>query len=114
MRLSRINFKYEKDNLQMKSHMMATLSNEYDSVIVKFRGDLSETPLAKLRKEVVLQFKTLVNAGGTTILESVLNTNSTFKGICRNCGKIGLRRMSAGQPRTNLHMEPRRVPVLPK
>jgi hypothetical protein len=51
MRLSRINLKYEKDDLQMKSHMMMAMSNDYDSVIVKFQGDVSKMPLAKLRKE---------------------------------------------------------------
>jgi sulfite reductase alpha subunit-like flavoprotein len=60
MRLRRINLKYEKDELQMKSHMMTAMSKDYDSVIVKFRGDLNETSLVKLRKEVVLQFRTLV------------------------------------------------------
>ncbi len=88
-RLSRINLKNEKHDPQMKSHMMTAMLNDYDSVIVKFRGNHSKTPLAKLRKEVVLQFKTLVKAGGTTILELVLNASSTFNGICRNRGKIG-------------------------
>ncbi|KAI2509464.1 hypothetical protein MHU86_4965 [Fragilaria crotonensis] len=47
MRLARISLKYEKDDLQMKSHMMTAMSKDYESVIVKFRGDLSNTPLAK-------------------------------------------------------------------
>lgn len=96
MRLRRINLKYEKDELQMKSHMMTAMSNDYDSVIVKFRGELNETPLAKLRKEVVLQYKTLMKASGSkTSSESVLSANVSkhpykkFKGNCRNCGKIG-------------------------
>jgi Zinc knuckle len=89
MRLARINLKYEKDDLQMKSHMMTAMSKDYDSVIVKFRGDLSDTPLAKLRKEVVLQFKTLVKDGSGRGSESVLSSSTTFKGTCRNCGKIG-------------------------
>ncbi|KAI2499592.1 hypothetical protein MHU86_14887 [Fragilaria crotonensis] len=89
MRLARINLKYEKDDLQMKSRMMKAMSTDYDSVIVKFRGDLSDTPLAKLRKEVVLQFKTLVKDGRGRGSESVLSSSNTFKGTCRNCGKIG-------------------------
>ena len=95
MRLARINLKYEKDELQMKSHMMTSMSNDYQSVIVKFRGDLNETSLAKLRKEVVLQFKTLVKGGGGTGSESVLNAGMSkhpykkLKGTSRNCGKIG-------------------------
>ena len=96
MRLARINLKYEKDDLQMKSHMMTAMSKDYDSVIVKFRGDLSDTPLAKLRKEVVLQFKALIKGGGGgTGSESALSANmlkhpyKKFKGTCRNCGKIG-------------------------
>jgi Zinc knuckle len=89
MRLARINLKYEKDNLQIKSHMMTAMSKDYDSVIVKFRGDLSDTPLAKLHKEVVLQFKALVKDGGGMGSESVLSASNTFKGTCRNCGKTG-------------------------
>ena len=96
MRLPRINLKYKKDELQMKSHMMSAMSNDYESVIVKFRGDLNDTTLVKLRKEVVLQYKSLIKAsGGKTTSESVLAapTSKTpwkkFKGTCRNCGKIG-------------------------
>ncbi len=74
MRLARINLKYEKDDLQMKSHMMTSMSDDYQSVIIKFRGDLNETSLAKLRKEVVLQFKALIKGGGGgTGSESVLS-----------------------------------------
>ena len=57
MRLARINLKYQKDELQMKSHMMTAMSNDYEIIIVKFRGDLNNTTLVKLRKEVVLQDK---------------------------------------------------------
>jgi hypothetical protein len=76
MRLARINLKYEKDNLQMKSHMMTSLSDDYQSIIIKFRGDLNETSLAKIRKEVVLQFKALIKGGGGgTGSESMLSAN---------------------------------------
>ena len=61
MRLARINLKYEKDNLQMKSHMMTTMSNDCQSVMIKFRGGLNEMLFAKLRKRVVLQFKVAVD-----------------------------------------------------
>ena len=80
----------------MKSHMMTAMSNDYESVIVKFRGDLNDTTLVKLRKEVVLQDKSLIKtSGGKTTSESVLaaSTSKTpwkkFKGTCRNCSKIG-------------------------
>ena len=96
MRLARINLKYQKDKLQMKSHMMTAMSNDYESVIVKFRrGDLNNTTLVKLRKEVVLQYQSLIKAGGgQTTSESVLaaSTSKTpwkIKETCRNCGKIG-------------------------
>jgi hypothetical protein len=96
MRLARINLKYEKDDLQMKSHMMTSVLNDYQSVIIKFRGDLNKTLLAKRRKEVILQFKELIKGGGgETGSESVLSANmlkhpyKKFKGTCRNCGKIG-------------------------
>jgi hypothetical protein len=88
--------KYEKDNLQMKSHMMTATSNDYQSIIIKFRGDLNEMLLAKLRKEAVLQSKALIKGGGGgTGSESVLSAYmlkhpyKKFKGTCRNCGKIG-------------------------
>ena len=93
--LRRINLKYEKDELQIKSHMMTAISSDYHSIIVKFRGDLNETPLVKLRKEVVLQYKTLAKTSAKTGSESVLSANVSkhpykkFKGNCRNCGKIG-------------------------
>jgi hypothetical protein len=80
MRLARINLKYEKDNLQMKSHMMTAMSKDFDSVIVKFRGDLSNAPLEKLRKEVVPQFKALVKDGIGMGSESVLSARNTCKG----------------------------------
>ena len=40
MKLARINLKYEKDDLQMKSHMMTSMSNDYQSVVIKFRGKI--------------------------------------------------------------------------
>ena len=81
----------------MMSRMMTAMSNDYESVIVKFRGDLNDTTLVKLRKEVVLQYKSLIKqaGGGKTTSESILaaSTSNTawkkFKGTCRNCGKIG-------------------------
>lgn len=69
IRLRRITLKCKKDKLQMKSHMRS--------------------------KEVVLQFRTLVKAGGKTDSETFLASNVSthpykkFKGYCRNCGKIG-------------------------
>jgi Zinc knuckle len=71
------------------------MSNDYESAIVKFRGDLNDTMLAKLCREVVRQYKSLINTGGgKTGSESVLTATlktlwKKFKGTCRNCGKIG-------------------------
>ena len=80
MRLARINLKYQRDKLQMKSHMMTAMSNNYESVIIKFRGDLNDTMLVKLRKEVVLQYKSLITTGGgKTISESVLTATTHVK-----------------------------------
>ena len=80
----------------MKSNMMTAMSNDYESIVIKFRGDLNNTTLAKLRREVVLQYKFLIKTGGgKTTSESVptATTSKTpwkkFKGTCRNCGKIG-------------------------
>jgi hypothetical protein len=95
MRIGRINEKYEKDDLQMKSHIMNSMSSGYDPVIVKFRGELAELTIAKLRKEIVLQYKSLLKIKGKSTLESALMANVSkhpykkFKGTCRNCGKIG-------------------------
>ena len=76
--------------------MMTAMSNDYESIIVKFRGDLNDTMLVKLRKEVVLQYKSQIKTGGSkTTSESVLTASTSktpwkkFKGTCRNCGKIG-------------------------
>ena len=69
---------------------MTALTKKYESVIVKFRGDLNETPLLKLRKEVVLQYKTLVKTRGNAGSESGLCAIvSKYKGFCSNCGKFG-------------------------
>ena len=95
MRIGRINAKYEKDELQMKSHIMNSMSTGYDPVIVKFRGELADTTLTKLRKEIVLQYKSLLKIKGKSTSESALMANVSkhpykkFKGTCRNCGKIG-------------------------
>ena len=62
----------------MKSHMMtAMLSNAYESIILKFRGDLNNTTLFKLRKEVVHQYKSHIKkGGGKTGSELVLTATS--------------------------------------
>jgi hypothetical protein len=94
MRIARINKKYELDDLQMKSHIMTSMSSGYDSVVVKYRGKLAETPLTKLRKEIGLQYKTLLkttkNKSESAFVAKVnKHPYKKFKGTCRNCGKIG-------------------------
>ena len=95
MRIGRINKKYEKDDLQMKSHIMTSMSSGYDPVVLKYRGELATTPLVKLRKEITLQYKALVKTGSKNKSESAMVANvnkhpyKKFKGTCRNCGKIG-------------------------
>ena len=91
-RIGKINEKYEKDDLQMKSHIMNSMSGGYDPVIVKFRGELAETSLIKIRKEIVLQYKSLLKTKGKGGSESALMAKhpfKKFKGNCRNCGKQG-------------------------
>jgi hypothetical protein len=94
-RISKINKKYEKDELQMKAHIMNSMSVGYDPVIIKFRGELAETALTKIQKEIVMQFKALAKVTGQTKSESALTASMTkhpykkFKGTCRNCGKVG-------------------------
>jgi hypothetical protein len=97
MRIGRINTKYEKDELQMKSHIMNSMSTGYDPVIVKFHGELADIALIKLRKEIILQYKSLlkVDKGKSTsewaLMANVLSKHpyKKFKGTCRNCRKIG-------------------------
>jgi hypothetical protein len=71
MRIGRINTKYEKDELQMKSHIMNSMSTGYDPVIVKFRGELADTTLTKLHMEIVLQYKSLLKVKGKSTWESL-------------------------------------------
>ena len=55
-RISKINKKYEMDELQMKAHIINSMSAGYDPVIIKFRGEeLAETALTKIQKEIVMQ-----------------------------------------------------------
>ena len=95
-RIGKINEKYRLDDLQLKSHMMNSMSSNYASVITKFRGELAETPLRKLQKEVVLQYKQLAkesekNGKSESVLTATTSRNSfkKFKGNCKHCGKIG-------------------------
>ena len=71
MRIGRINKKYEKDDLQMKSHIMTSMSSGYDPVVLKYRGELATTPIEKLRKEITLQYKALVKVGSKYKSESI-------------------------------------------
>jgi hypothetical protein len=43
--LSRINLHYRLDDLQLKAHIMNSMSKGYEPVVVKFPGELAETPL---------------------------------------------------------------------
>jgi hypothetical protein len=59
----------------MKSHIMTSMSSGYDPVVLKYRGELAETPLVKLRKEITLQYKTLLKTGANNKSESALVAN---------------------------------------
>ena len=59
-RLSRINSHFQLDELQLKAHIMNSMSKGYEPVVVKFRGELADISLDKLQKEVVLQYKWLL------------------------------------------------------
>jgi hypothetical protein len=96
IRIGRINKKYEKDDLQMKNHIMTSMSSGYDPARrVEVQRRAGDNPLAKLRKEITLQYKALAKAGSKNKLESAMVANvnkhpyKKFKGTCRNCGKIG-------------------------
>ena len=93
-RLSRINPHYRLDDLQLKSHILNSMSKGYDTVVVKFRGELADISLEKLQKEVGLQYKWLLKNDGPGS-ESVMNANVNkrpwrkFKGTCNKCGLVG-------------------------
>ncbi|KAI2511743.1 hypothetical protein MHU86_2637 [Fragilaria crotonensis] len=93
MRITRINTRYERDKLQMKSHIMTSMSSGYDPVVLKYRGELAETLIAKLRKEITLQYKALLKGGNKNKSESAMvanvNKHPYKKFRARNCGKIG-------------------------
>ena len=82
------------DDLQMKAHIMSSMSRGYDTVVVNFRGELADTSLDKLQKEVCLQYKWL-QKNGKQASESVMTANTNkkpwmkFKGTCHKCGVIG-------------------------
>ena len=70
---------------------MTSMLNDDQSIIIKFRGDLNEMLLAKLCKEVVLEFKRLIKGDSCGISsESVPSANMSkhpnkkFKGTCRS------------------------------
>jgi hypothetical protein len=44
-RLGGIDRKYQKDNLQMKAHILATIPDAYDQIKTKLLGALDTTPL---------------------------------------------------------------------
>ena len=89
-RLGRINERYKMDDLQMRAHIMNSMSRGYDTVVVKFRGELADTSLDKLQKEVCLQYKWL-QKNGKQASESVMTANTNkkpwrkFKGTCHKC-----------------------------
>ena len=91
-RIGKINERYRLDDLQLKSHIMTSMCNQYSSVVVKFRGDLAETPIDKLKKEIVLQYKSLLKSSSNKVMAATVGNSKTpkkFKGTCKNCGKVG-------------------------
>ena len=92
--LSRIKLHYRLDDLQLKAHILNSMSRGYDPVVVKFRGELADISLEKLQKEVSLQYKWLMKNDGPGS-ESVMNANANkrpwrkFKGTCNKCGLVG-------------------------
>ena len=93
-RLSLIKLHYQLDELQLKSHIMNSMSKGYEPVVVKFRGELADISLDKLQKEVVLQYKWLLK-NSKPESETVMNANVNkrpwrkFKGTCNKCGAVG-------------------------
>jgi hypothetical protein len=54
--MAQIDLKYRTQEMQIKSHIICNLSHDYESVIIKFRGEIADTPLEKIKKEITLQY----------------------------------------------------------
>lgn len=63
-RMARIDPRYMKQEMQIKSHIICNLSQEYESVIIKFRGEIADTPLEKIKKEITLHYDYLLKHKG--------------------------------------------------
>ena len=73
----------------MKSHIMTSMSASYSPVVLKYRGEIAETPLVKLKKEISMQYKALVKAGSALVANVNKHPYKKFKDTCRNCHKNG-------------------------
>jgi hypothetical protein len=89
----------------MKSHIMTSMSASYDPVVLKYRGELAETPLVKLKKEISLQYKALVKAGSKNKSESALVANvnkhpyKKFKAPAGIAARLDTKRTKAAPPK---------------
>ena len=79
--------------MQIKSHIICNLSHDYEPVIIKFRGQIANTPLEKIKKEISLHYDYLLKQKGRsqeialTVSRSSFSKNSKF--TCSYCGKLG-------------------------
>ena len=94
-RIQRINSAYAKQEMQMKSHIISNMTDDYEPVTIKFRGELQNIPIEKLKKEICLQYQHLLKKNGhhnelafsaSTPKGNYKNSNRT---TCSYCGKLG-------------------------
>ena len=86
-RMTQINAKFEKDDVEIIAHIINKLPPEYSEVVTSVDGMSSMTlrdVKAKIRSFYKRKFKDNKNS-----TELAMSAGGKFKGQCRNCGKQG-------------------------
>jgi hypothetical protein len=91
--MAQIDPKYMMQEMQIKSHVIFNLSHDYESVIIKFRGEIADTPLEKIKKEITLHYDYLLKHKGraqeVALTVSQPHFTKTSKVTCSYRGKLG-------------------------
>jgi hypothetical protein len=86
IRLAAVNVKYEKDELQMKIHVINNMPEEFSGIKKKFRRALTSTTMEDIKAEISSEHKDLIKEGKITrTQENVLAATHwrRFKGNCK-------------------------------
>ncbi len=86
-RLGRINTKYMRDELQMKTLIVSKLPKQLNSIKVKVSGDLSTTSMAKLQK--MIRDIWALHASEKESDPSAMTVDYKKQIKCYMCGKLG-------------------------